>query len=155
MEDSKSRTRHQTYSNSREQKQQVLALFVVGLCAGVIISERLYIHSSRAAILSNALSGSTGQQVASTSGRTGSLPTAALAQAKQLDRKFLRSNAFKASSGAATVSAAALAGALAAEVAAAEAVAVATLSEQLVRTDPQLRELEAYLRKVRIACVGP
>jgi len=150
MEDSKSRTRHQNYSNSREQKQQVLALFVVGLCAGVIISERLYIHSSRAAILSNALS-SSGQQVASTSSGTGSLPTAALAQAKQLDRKFMRSNAFKASSGASTVSAAAVAGALAAEVAAAEALAVAAISEQLVRTDPQLRELEAYLRKVRTA----
>lgn len=122
--------RHSTIA--KERQQQLIAFFVVGLCAGIIISERLYIRSSRAALLGH------GQHI-----------TLAAPKQQQLDYKFMRGrSASTSSSSASTVSTAAVAGALAAEVAAAEAAAVAAISEQLVRTDPQLRELEAYLRKV-------
>lgn len=142
MEDSKSRARHNSNhhnTHAKDRQQQLVALFVVGLCAGIIISERLYIRSSRAALQSN------GQAV--------TIPGAPHKQ-QQLGYKLMRggrnSAAKAAASSASTVSRAAVAGALAAEVAAAEAAAVAAMSEQLVRTDPQLRELEAYLRKVRM-----
>lgn len=144
MEDSKSRARHNSNHHStsaKERQQQLVAFFVVGLCAGIIISERLYIRSSRAALQNN------GQPV--------TVPDTPQAQ---LGHRFMRgggrSSVAKAAAGSAAstvVSRAAVAGALAAEVAAAEAAAVAAISEQLVRTDPQLRELEAYLRKVRHA----
>jgi hypothetical protein len=122
--------RHSTIA--KERQQQLIAFFVVGLCAGIIISERLYIRSSRAALLGH------GQHI-----------TLAAPKQQLVDYKFMRGrSASTSSSSAATVSTAAVAGALAAQVAAAEAAAVAAISEQLVRTDPQLRELEAYLRKV-------
>lgn len=146
-----------------DRQQQLLALFVVGLCAGIIISERMYIHNTRAALQQQqgtAVAGGGPQQPSlagtAAAGGVGSLK----------DRKFMRggstssavkgliagasssSSAKTSSSLPSTVSTAAVAGALAAEVAAAEAAAVAAISEQLVRTDPQLRELEAYLRKV-------
>lgn len=144
MDDSKSRGRHSSYSKDRQ--QQIVTFFVVGLCAGIIISQRLYIHNTRAELQSHGTAIRTGQQA---SGST----AASTAAAKSVDRKFMRSSgsissALKApSGGSATLSTAAVAGALAAEVAAAEAAAVAAISEELVRVDPQLRELEAYLRK--------
>jgi hypothetical protein len=80
-----------------------------------------------------------------------SAPTAAVQQ-QQLDRKFMQgdsSSVISRIAGSSTaLSAATLARALAVEVAAAEAAAVAALSNQLVQTDPQLQELQAYLQKV-------
>jgi hypothetical protein len=146
MDDSKSRARHNS-NHSKDRQQQLVAFFVVGLCAGIIISQRLYIHNARAELDSHA--------TAIRTGRTGSLPSSSKAAS---DRKFMRgssssSSTVKAAAAvpASTVSTAAVAGALAAEVAAAEAAAVAAISQELVRVDTQLRELEAYLRKVRHA----
>jgi hypothetical protein len=150
MDDTKSRARHNS-NHSKDRQQQLVAFFVVGLCAGIIISQRLYIHNARADLDSHATAIRTGQQ--------GSLPTSSKA-ASSSDRRFMRgsssSSTVKAASAvsASTVSTAAVAGALAAEVAAAEAAAVAAISEELVRVDPQLRELEMYLRKVRSLCNG-
>lgn len=148
MDDSKSRARHNS-NHSKDRQQQLLAFFVVGLCAGIIISQRLYIHNARAEFNSHATALRTAQQ--------GSLPSSSTA-AQSSDRKFMRgsSSTGKAASAmsVSTLSTAAVAGALAAEVAAAEAAAVAAISEELVRVDPQLRDLEAYLRKVSLYCRG-
>jgi hypothetical protein len=154
MDDSKSRARHvSNHTHARERQQQLVALFVVGLCAGIIISERLYVRSTRAALRGEAAASPVQQQITLPSSTADtSAPTAAV-QLQQLDRKFMRAGSSsvisRMASSSSTVSTAALAGALAAEVAVAEAAAVAALSKQLAQTDPQLQELQGYLQKVR------
>jgi hypothetical protein len=163
MQDSSTGKSRSNSHAARERKQQLLALFVVGLCGGTILSERLYVRSSRAALAAQqqaadpaAAAADGGGMMSGSSSTGGSQVFSASLGSKPAPRRLGIAGGSSSGAGGATAAAslsgtlsmAAVAGALAAEVAAAEAAAVAAISEAAVKADPQMRALEAYLRKV-------